>query len=138
MSDRAAYLSSLLGRPWSPERSCWHVAREIEAALFGVDLPDHAVPDDPSWRWMIEAIAGDPERERWSEVHSPHPHLVTAPDGALVAMGRADRAAHIGVWLAPERAVIHADQVLGTLMEDVPTLKAGGWGRLRFYCRNDR
>ena len=131
---RHTYLTSLIGRPWAPHASCWHLAVEVQRELFCRALPDVTLPDQPSWRWMIDAIAGHPERERWQEVAPPAVvGLINAPDGALVTMARADRAAHIGVWLAPERRVIHGDEAFGVQFETVPELRAGRWNRLRFY-----
>lgn len=131
--ERTAFLTSLLGQRWAPERTCWHVAALVELRLFGRVLPHVEVPPDPSWAWMIAQIAQHAERERWAEVKPLHAGLVTAPDGALVGLGRMDRAAHIGVWLAPERRVIHCDQTLGVVAEDIATLRARGWGRVQFF-----
>ena len=133
MTDRTAFLSGLIGQQWSPERTCWHVAALVQATLFDRVLPHVDVPPSPTWRWMIETIANHPEHSNWVEVLAPVPNMIPAPDGALVAMGRSDRAAHIGVWLAPERLVIHCDQKIGVVAETVPTLRAAGWGRIRFY-----
>ena len=132
--DRAAYLTGLLGQKWTRERSCWHVAVEVQSALFGRTLPLVALPDDLTWRWMMETIDQHPERGHWREVPKPAmPGLINAPDGALVAMARAHRAAHIGVWLAPERRVIHCDETFGVQIESVPTLRASGWNQVRFF-----
>lgn len=134
MTDRSAYLTSLIGRPWSRESSCWHLAVEVQQALFGRNLPDVRLPDQPSWRWMIDTIEVHPERQNWRETAAaPVAGLIPAPDGALVAMARADRVAHIGVWLAPERLVLHCDETFGVLAESVATLRASGWGRVRFF-----
>ncbi|TSJ64616.1 hypothetical protein FO470_04985 [Starkeya sp. 3C] len=134
MIDRSAYLTSLIGRPWSRGYSCWHLAVEVQQALFGRNLPDVRLPDQPSWRWMIDTIEAHPERQKWRETAAAQVvGLITAPDGALVAMARADRVAHIGVWLAPERLVLHCDETFGVLAESVATLRASGWGRVRFF-----
>lgn len=133
MIDRAAFLAGLIGRRWSPEYSCWHHAKRIQRELFGRDLPDVVLPEHPGWRWMIETIEGHPERQRWREAVPPAPGLISAADGALVAMGRADRAAHIGVWLAPERLVSHCDESSGSRFDPVPALRMQGWGRIRFF-----
>lgn len=131
--NRAAYLSSLIGRPWSADASCWHLAAEVQHELFGRALPSVSVPDDPSWRWMIETISGHPERARWREVQAQPGGFVTAADGALVLMARTTQAAHVGVWLASEGRIIHADQAAGVALETLVTLRARGWARLRFY-----
>ncbi|WP_425105497.1 hypothetical protein [Ancylobacter sp.] len=131
--ERTAFLTSLLGHRWTPERTCWHVAALVELRLFGRVLPHVEVPPDPSWAWMITAIASHPERENWRDVAPPLAGLVTAADGSLACLGSLKRAAHIGVWLAPERRVIHCDQTLGVVAEDVATLRARGWGRVQFF-----
>lgn len=131
--ERTAFLTSLLGQRWAPERTCWHVAALVELRLFGRVLPHVEVPPDPSWAWMIATIASHPERDKWQDVAPPLAGLVTAADGALACLGSLKRAAHVGVWLAPERRVIHCDQTLGVVAEDVATLRARGWGRIQFF-----
>lgn len=131
--DRPAFLRSLIGRPWSSSASCWHLAREVERALFAREMPDHPVPENPTWEWMIDAIESHPERAMWREVpRGPH-GLITARDGALVLMARARHPAHIGVWLKPERAIIHADQGAGVMLELSVALEARGWRHLVFF-----
>lgn len=133
MTDRAAYLTALIGRPWSAAQSCWHLACEVERDLFGRTLPEVSVPADPSWRWMIDAIAAHPEHARWHEVEPAPGGIITAADGALVLMSRATRAAHIGVWLASHGSVIHADPAAGVALDSLSSLRARGWARLRFF-----
>lgn len=134
---RAAYLCSLLGKPWAANArgpdayDCWHLAAAVSSHLFGRALPAIAVPAEPTWAWMIETIAGHPERSRWTECR-PGP-LVTAGDGAIVLMARRDRPAHVGIWLGIERRVIHADPRFGVVCEGVVDLATKGWTRLRFY-----
>lgn len=130
---RSSYLTSLIGRPWSSEHSCWYLACEVERELFGRALPDVAVPDHPSWRWMIDAIGAHPERSRWRELPAAPAGIITAADGALVLMSRVTHAAHIGIWLRPEGAVLHADPAAGVALEPLAKLRARGWARLRFY-----
>lgn len=131
--NRQAYLESLLGRPWSREQSCWHLAKEVQLELFQRELPEVILPEDVTWSWMIRAIDSHPERERWQEVKPTAPGLVPASDGALVAMARAERAAHIGVWLAPERRVLHCDELTGVVAQPVSLVRAAGWNQARFY-----
>lgn len=140
--DRTSYLSSLIGRPWAAQGqgpdsySCWALAVEIEARLWSRDLPDVAVPETPTLRWIIDTFARHPERGRWAECALPH-GLVTAEDGALALMARADRPAHVGVWLAPEGGIIHADPAAGVVFEPPALLRARGWGRLRYFEPRD-
>lgn len=139
MTDRAATLIGFLGKPWAANAKgpdafdCWHLAVAASRAVFGRDLPDIAVPADPSWSWMIDTIAGHPERARWRLVPCGPMGLITAADGAVVLMARRDRPAHIGVWLAPERRVIHADPRFGVVCDAPLDLATKGWTKLRFY-----
>lgn len=139
MTARADTLCAFLGKPWlanarGPEAfDCWHLAVAVQAALYSRRLPDIAVPVDPSWAWMIESIRDHPERASWQETRPSPVGLVTATDGAVVLMARRDRPAHIGVWLAPERVIIHADPRFGVVCDSPLDLRTKGWTRLRFY-----
>lgn len=133
MSDRTAYLTALIGRPWSPAQSCWHLVREVQRDLFSRDLPEVEVPADPSWQWIVDAFVGHPEEySRWRLIPETS-GIITAADGALVLMSRARRAAHIGVWLRSPAGVIHADPVAGVVLDSPVALRARGWARLHFY-----
>lgn len=131
---RSEFLSPLIGEPWAwQNRNCWDFASHIERELFGRILPGVTVPDEPKWKWMVAEIARNPERERWIEI-PPGPHgLVTAADGALCLMGRHGGPGHIGVWLVPERKIIHCDRDRGACLEEVLVLKKQGWLRMSFY-----
>lgn len=139
ISTRSEFLSGLIGKPWGAGAAgpdawdCWHLARHIERALFGRDLPAVDVPEAPTWPWMIETIRDHAERAHWLEIPAEHFGVIVASDGALVLMARCDRPAHIGVWLAHERAVIHADGKIGVTLQSPLTLKTAGWVRLRFF-----
>lgn len=139
--DRAAYLTALLGRPWSVDGagpdvfSCYGLFRWLQRDLWGRDLPDVHVPADASRRWMIEAMARHDEHQRWGEVEMPM-GIITAVDGAAVLMARVDRSAHIGTWLAAEASILHADDRIGVVRETAAELRVRGWGRLRFYEPN--
>ena len=87
---------------------------------------------------MLETIAAHPERARWVERPTLNGHLIDARDGALVLMARVQRAAHVGVWLAPERGVIHCDQPSGVKFEDLAVLRASGWRKLSFFEPRER
>jgi cell wall-associated NlpC family hydrolase len=136
--DRRQLLSSLIGKRWAAngrgpnEFDCWHLARHIESRLFGRELPSVDVPDAPGWAWMLQAIGAHPEQANWLERPQAN-GLISAGDGALVLMARAQRAAHIGVWLLPEQGVIHCDQTSGVVLQDAATLRAAGWRKLMFY-----
>ena len=131
--DRAAFLTSLIGQPWRPDRNCWDVAALVQWKLFRRKLPHVHIPDNAPARWLMATLAEHPERAKWVKHEEAFPGLLTAPDGALVGMARVERAVHIGVWIAPERKVIHCDEVGGVCFDEVPRLRANGWGRVEFY-----
>jgi hypothetical protein len=131
---RSEFLSPLIGQQWSwQSRNCWDFAVHVERELFGRILPGVAVPDDPQWKWMIHAIAQHPERGNWVAVPEGEHGLVTAADGALCLMGRFNGPGHIGVWLLPDRKVIHCDRKAGVCFEDVLALQKQGWINLTFF-----
>jgi len=136
---RAEVLDQVLGKPWlanakGPEAfDCWHLVAFIQREIFGRDIPAVAVPAQPSWSWMIQAIDSHPERKNWRHVPADTMGLVRAGDGAIVLMARYDRPAHIGAWLAKERRIIHADAIFGVVCEPPVDLKTKGWAKLRYY-----
>lgn len=134
MTPRAEFLSQQVGRPWVwLSLHCWDFAGLVERELFGRVLPQVAVPDQPSWRWMLQAVGNHPEHQNWCEVACGPHGLVRAADGALCLMGRHEGPGHIGVWLRPEQRVIHCDRRQGVCFETVPALQQQGWRTLRFY-----
>lgn len=134
---RAVTLCGFLGLPWEANAKgpdsfdCWHLARAVSLALFERDMPDIALPEKPTWAWMIDTIRDHPERANWREC--PPGPVIRAADGALVLMARRDRPAHIGLWLATERRIIHADPNHGSVCERPVELRTKGWTRLRFF-----
>lgn len=134
---RTTFLNDTLGRPWQANAKgpdafdCWHLAAYASQALFQRPLPAIAVPDAPTWPWMIDTIRNHPERANWREC--PAGPLVQAKDGAIVLMARMTRPAHIGLWLAAERAVLHCDPRFGVVLEKPLELVTAGWRRLRWY-----
>lgn len=137
ITERAAILSSYLAKPWQANAKgpdaydCWHLAAAVSLRLFGRPLPDVAVPAHPTWAWTIDTIAEHPERARWRQC--PDGPLVKAGDGAIVLMAKMSRPAHIGIWLQPERRIIHADPKFGVVFEAPLDLATNGWRRLRYF-----
>jgi hypothetical protein len=139
VTARPTILSGLLGKPWQANAKgpdaydCWHLAAVASASLFARTLPTIHVPAAPTWPWMIDTIRAHPEREHWREL-PPHPMgLVTAADGAIVLMSRSSHPAHIGLWLAAERGVLHCDADFGVVLDSLVGLRTGGWRRLQFF-----
>jgi hypothetical protein len=137
MTGRSDFLSCLVGKPYAANAKgpdaydCWHLAVRIERELFARELPSIEVPEGSSLVAMMEQYRK--ERARWREI-LPHPSmdLIGATDGALVLMMFGPEPSHIGVWLIPERRIIHADATQ-VRCEDLATLRANGWKSLRFF-----
>lgn len=131
---RAEFLGPLIGQPWSWKGgNCWDFAAFVQRELFQRNLPHVDVPAEPSWRWMVSAVSDHPERANWSPVPDHPLGLVTALDGALCLMGRFRGPGHVGVWLKPERGIIHCDQENGVSFESLLALKQRGWRAVTFY-----
>lgn len=136
---RDQQLAELVGKAWAsgakgPDAfDCWHLFRHVQRVFFGRDVPDVAVPENVHWAWLIRAFDQHPERHLWRECPPDAMGLVTAADGAAVLMARRDRPAHIGVWIADKRRVLHADPQHGVVFEALVDLRTKGWSRLRFY-----
>ncbi len=82
---------------------------------------------------MVAEIARHPERDNWTAVPESTHGLVTAADGALCLMGRFSGPGHIGVWLKPEKKIIHCDRKNGVCLEDDFSLKQQGWIKRTYY-----
>jgi hypothetical protein len=101
--------------------------------MFGRTAPQIEVPAIANWRWMIEQFANHPELENWIECLQPSNGLINAEDGAMVLLARSSQPAHCGVWLMPEKAVLHCDDPGGVMFQTTMDLRANGWQRLKFY-----
>lgn len=136
---RNLFLTTLIGTPYEKNGKgphsydCWHLAVKVEDTLFGRTAPQVDVPKNATWNWMIEQFTTHSELQNWVEVLQPNNGLVVANDGAIILMARSKQPAHCGVWLKEERRVIHADEGIGVVMQDLATLRANSWNRLRFY-----
>jgi cell wall-associated NlpC family hydrolase len=132
-SERTQYLCGLIGRPYQynakgPEAfDCWHLVRDVRGNLYRDVLPEYDIPDEPSLLWMAKAFRDEPERLKWQEISDPK-------DGSLVLMSRATSAVHVGIFIR-EGGVLHTTKEHGVLLQDITTLRASGWGNLRFFER---
>lgn len=138
MTDRAAYLTNLIGKPWAADGEgpdawhCWALAQDVQARLFDRVLPKVVLPEPLTLRWMMQTLATHEEARRWREV-PPLDGIIRAGDGALVSMARLERAFHVGVYLRAEGGIIHADERHGVMLEMPARLRARGWCRLRYH-----
>lgn len=137
---REEFLASLIGLPWMAGAKgpyhfdCWHLCQYVKRYLYNDPLPDMEVPPNPTWPWLIDQFKNHPEAIKWHEVPFLH-NIVTAHDGSIVLMARHKQPAHCGLWMAVERKILHADETLGVMFQDVLSLKADGWAKLRFFER---
>lgn len=135
--EREKYVTGLIGKPWvanakGPDAfDCYSLAREIQRAIFDRVMPEVAIPNEPTWSYLIREIDSHPERTRWTLLE----HVVgtSIRDGAIVLMAAVRHPAHMGVWLYPERGVIHCNRPAGVTFDSLLDLRAQGWQRLRFY-----
>jgi cell wall-associated NlpC family hydrolase len=137
--DRAKFIEGIIGVPYKknakgPEAfDCWHLTVFVESSMFGRSAPDIEMPEKANWAWMIEQFSTHEELRNWTEIPQPSNGLVHAEDGAVVLMARNKQPAHCGVYFKQERRILHADETDGVMFQDIPTLKANSWARIRFY-----
>lgn len=87
MTDRIAFLSDLIGRPYQigstgPDAfDCYGLARHIQAALYDVPMPELPFVAATT-RQQAEAMLNHAERQNWREIPEHE-----ARDGDLVLMG---------------------------------------------------
>lgn len=108
--------------------NCWGLACAIERDHFDRSLPQLAVEvDGLTPRELIRLIRDHPGRGSWVEVLSPQ-------DGDLVAMGRLNDEAHIGVWAEIDGgAVIHAIAGMGVCKHSRLHIRLLAYSLVRFY-----
>lgn len=135
MSERSKFVVGMIGKPYEanakgPEKyDCWSAVAEVRRSLFGDVLPIFEVPEDPSLLWLAHQFKDSDERRNWVQVEKGS----IIQDGSLVLMSRAKSAVHIGIWLKAERGILHAIETDGIVLQDALTLKACGWGNLRYF-----
>ncbi len=131
---RAAHVNALLGRAYvaggmGPDAyDCYGLARHLQSAFFGRDLPMFQLPAEAGRFAIASAISVHPERQRWRPIARPF-------DGAMVVMARQDCGFHIGVWLALDGGIIvHTLEQTGVVAETPFHLSspAGRW-RLQYF-----
>lgn len=133
-AERAAHVNSLLGRAYvaggmGPDAyDCYGLARHLQVAFFGRDLPMFQLPAEAGRFAIASAISVHPERQRWRQIARPF-------DGAMVVMARQDCGFHLGVWLALDGGIIvHTLEQTGVVAETPFHLSspAGRW-RLQYF-----
>lgn len=136
---RTLFLQTLIGKPYrknakGPEAyDCWHVAVHIQDVMFGRHAPPIEIPENANIPWMIHQFKTHEELKNWVEVLQPATGIITAEEGSMVLMARNKQPAHCGVYFAKESSVLHADEKDGVVFQDLVTLRANSWSRLKFY-----
>jgi cell wall-associated NlpC family hydrolase len=129
--------NSLVGKPWKagadgPDAfDCYGLVRHVRRELFADDLPELGRPAEKmtlSQARMAFLAATQPAG--WMPIPGPK-------HGAVVLLGRVDRPAHAGIFLAvgsgPGR-ILHCDEEGGVMFETLSHLQARGWQRARWYA----
>lgn len=139
MKDRSAILCDLIGKPWAidgegPDAwSCYGLFRHLQKTLWGREAPLVSVPADADLRWVQSRFDRRDLRRGWRFAPLGPGGVVVARDGAAVLMAGSQTPHHIGIWLAPERGIIHADDRQGVSFQSPAELRAAGLPRQRFY-----
>lgn len=131
---RAVHLNTLIGRAYQrgamgPDRfDCYGLARHLQSAFFGRDLPLFQLPSEAGRFAIASAIAVHPERSRWQDAHDP-------VDGAVAIMSRQECGFHMGVFLELDGGlIVHTVEETG-VVADTPWQLAGPISRWRIqYC----
>lgn len=91
----------------------------------GITLPDY--PD--AWNAGLVATIKAAEREAASWEESDTPSHFSA-----VAMGRARRVEHVGLWIGdPSGAILHATEAAGVVYQTPLSIRSTGIQHFRYY-----
>ncbi|RAI44699.1 glycoside hydrolase [Rhodoplanes roseus] len=128
MTDAAAYVSALIGRPWDRTGlHCGALVQQVQRDLFGRSLPDvmrEAPPCDAEGRLeRYRVFAEHPAHGDWQQALRP-------THGCLVLMRRRSGRPHehVGVWLALDGGgVLHTDAPHGVVFDSLAQLALRGW-----------
>lgn len=124
------WATDYIGLPWvAQEHDCWAFFRKVQREQFGIEVP--AFDADALDRMACaRAVAGNPERNKWTRVETPQ-------EGDAVLMARAKYPSHVGIWIAADGGgVLHCMQGAGVVFQGLGKLKLSGWGHVVFYRRN--
>jgi cell wall-associated NlpC family hydrolase len=106
---------------------CWGLVRHCQRERYDIELP-HVQVLTEDLDAHVRMFRAHPEFRNWLEVSVPK-------DGDCVVMGRAREPAHIGMWIKANNTsgVLHACQGVGVVFQPMASLRASGWGLVRFY-----
>lgn len=130
-ANASHWSASLIGTPWSVEKTCWWLVQHVQRTHFGRELPNLAVgaPAPGQWGVLRELV----QRSGWQRAAAPWLEgdvlLTTGPEGLHIGVvvnhgGRAGVLHSVGGLDDSGRA--HGGVVLGKI-EDLGLL---GFGRI--------
>ena len=128
-----------IGTPWvfggrkpGTGLDCWGLFKLVQAAQFGVEVPEIELEE-----FNIEKIAREfrshPEYDNWREVE-----LANEGDAVLLTSGKYPN--HVGTWIRDgERAgVLHTVESHGCIFSTFQQLRLAGWKLSSVYQRKKR
>lgn len=128
---REAVLARLVGRRYAPRGrgpdvfDCWGLVVYASLALWRRPMPDRDV-DPGNTLQVARAFASRPARAGWRVWPAAQAYF-DAPDGAVLMLARGDMPFHVGLWLAPERRVLHCCDAQNVVLDTLPHLAAAYW-----------
>lgn len=125
MNDLAAFVNSIIGKPWrrDADGNCWALVCEVQSRFFGRMVPLAAYPTTALGRHR--AIHGNPAATQWVLSDAPaHGAIVLMSKSALSR--RVDE--HAGVCLfMPAPMVLHVDAPQGVCLDGLMQIEYRGW-----------
>lgn len=116
-------MTKYLFTTWTEEKNCWWLVRDFYQFELGIDLPHYADYCSPVARARLfkeHLSAGD-----WVAIEEPENY-------SLVAMGRAGRISHVGLWLSECSKVLHLIQNSTGRVEPLSAISKH-FSTIRFY-----
>lgn len=123
------WASSLIGQPWSEERNCWWLVREVFLTRFGLELPvidvGQAKEDQSHNIREVTAVGG------WRPVEDPNPAEWD------IALMRGPMGAHVGVVIQANGrlGLLHSTEGFGVTFQSIHDLGRMGYSRPQFWRR---
>lgn len=125
-ADIPHWAADYIGRPWSPEFTCWHFCALIWQDRYGITVPLIEI-DGTDARAVRRELETSAERRGWHEVVQPR-------EGDAVLMAKGARPCHVGVWL-DVGGVLHCIEGIGAIFTSEGRLADLGYRIVGHYRR---
>ena len=114
------WAAEFIGLPWSPERNCWWLVREVFKKRWGVDMPAVGV-GELQVTDNVAAIKEAASASGWRPVHDGDP-----ADGDILLCRDVTGKRHVGVMLQDGRRLLllHNDGHVGSSGQNVGSVVA--------------